>query len=54
VPRDRRTILLIGLYALAGLLLAGLIAEQLSHDRFSDCMGLDAFSRKECEDYARE
>jgi hypothetical protein len=46
--------LLIGLYALAGALLAGLLVEQWGHDRFSDCMGLGAFSRKECEDYARE
>lgn len=54
MPRDRKTTLLIGLYVLAGLLLAGLGAAEWGHDRFSDCMGLGAFSQKECEEYARE
>jgi hypothetical protein len=54
MPRERKTILLIGLYVMAGLLLAGLLVEQWGHDRFSDCMGLGAFSRTDCEEYARE
>lgn len=54
MPRDRKMVLLISLYVLAGLLLAGLLFEQWGHDRFSDCMSLGAFSRTDCEDYARE
>lgn len=54
MTRDRKTLLLIGLYASAGILLAALFAAEWGHDRFSDCMSLGAFSRQDCEEYARE
>jgi hypothetical protein len=54
MPRDRKTMLLIGLYVAAGLLLAGLLAAEWGRDRFSDCMSLGAFSRQDCEEFARE
>lgn len=54
MPRDRKTLLLIGVYALAGLVLAAMLAAEWGSDRFSDCMKLGAFSRKDCEEYARE
>lgn len=54
MPRDRKSLLLIVVYALVALVLAGMLAADWGGDRFSDCMKLGAFSRIDCEEYARE
>jgi hypothetical protein len=54
MPALRKNLLLIALYAAAGLLLAWLAFLELGHDRFEDCMSLHAFTRAQCEEYARE
>ncbi|WP_457796274.1 hypothetical protein [Methylocystis sp. S23] len=46
--------LLIALYVFAGLLLAWLTLSEFGHDKFEDCMSLRAFSKEQCEEYARE
>jgi hypothetical protein len=52
LPGKNALILL--LYAAAGLLLAILLLREFGHSRFDDCMSVGAFSRSECEAYARE
>lgn len=52
-PRPKNA-LLVALYLVAGLILVVLLAKEFSRDRFGDCMSVGAFSRQDCEAYARE
>jgi hypothetical protein len=46
--------LLVAVYVAAAVILAVLLAQEFSRDRFGDCMSLGAYSREQCEEYARE
>jgi hypothetical protein len=54
VPGRLDNALLLALYLAAAAILAVLIAKEFSRDRFGDCMSIGAFSREQCEEYARE
>lgn len=45
---------LVALYVAVAAILLGLLVKEFSRDRFGDCMSVGAFSRAECEEYARE
>lgn len=45
---------LVALYLFAAAILAVLMVKEFSRDRFGDCMSVGAFSRQDCEAYARE
>jgi hypothetical protein len=53
-PRGKSAAALIALYAAAAMILAWLALREFGSSRFEDCMSVRAFSRAQCEDYARE
>ncbi len=54
MPRRLDNALLVALYLIAAAVLAALLVKEFSRDRFGDWMSVGAFSREQCEDYARE
>lgn len=50
----RQTSLLVALYLAAATILGVLLALEFRRDRFGDCMSVGAFSKEDCEEYARE
>lgn len=49
-----QTSLLVALYLAAAIILGVLLALEFRRDRFGDCMSVGAFSKEDCEEYARE
>ncbi len=46
--------LLVALYLVVGAILLTLFVAEFRRDRFGDCMSIGAFSKQQCEEYARE
>lgn len=50
----RKNLILIALYGAAALILAVLAVAEFGQSRFDACMSVGAFSKTQCEEYARE
>jgi hypothetical protein len=51
---ERRNAWVVALYLIAGAIVVVLIVAEMSVSRFDACMSVGAFSKSQCEDYARE